>query len=275
MCRMFFLLAIVAILVRPAIAGADAVLEFAAKEAANAEAVIQSMTIKDGRILVRGAGSSKHLDYLFDRWAQNVTVIDHRKHTVSVVDEEQVDRLNQQASAVQPLVQGFAEQVAKLSPEERQKWQDLLGGSVSLDKIAQAAQPPAAATLTSAGRNKVIAGVRCQPKRIMQGSTAMADLCLADHGSLQIPDSDYATIRALLAFYERLARRCQRVAHQFGIVIPMLSVKELTGVPIELRDLSRDDSGSVALSRIATAPVSPELIQLPAGYAAEPLALWQ
>lgn len=264
-------MAIGAILMMPAQGMGDAVLEFSAQ----GDAVAQAMVVKDGRILVKGAGSSRHLDFLFDRWAQNVTVIDHQKHTVKMVDDQQVDRLNQQVSTVQPLVQGLAEQVAKLSPQERQKWQDLLGGSVSLDKIAQAAQPPSATTLMPSGHEKEVAGVRCQPMRIMQGTTAMADLCLADHAAIGIPDCDYATIRALLAFYERLAKRSQRVARQFGVTIPTISAGEMTGVPIELHDLSRDDSGSLTLSRITTTPVSLEMIQVPAGYAAEPLTFWQ
>ncbi|MBA3014932.1 MAG: hypothetical protein KKD63_06995 [Proteobacteria bacterium] len=275
MCRMIASLAIVAILVIPALVRADAVLEFSAQGEVKGEGVIQTMSVKDGRILVRGSGSSKHLDYLFDRWAQNLMVIDHRKRTIKMVDEEQVDRLNQQASTVQPLVQGLADQVAKLSPEERQKWQDLLGGSVSLDKIAQAAQPPPATTLMSAGQDKEVAGIRCKPMRIMQGTTGMADLCLADHAAIQIPDSDFATIRVLLTFYERLARRSQRVARQFGVIIPMISVREVTGVPIELRDLSRDDGGSVTLRSISTTAVLPDIIQVPAGYDTEPLTPWQ
>jgi len=275
MCRIVAVLAMVAMVVMPAKVRADAVLEFSAKGAAKAVAEVQSMTVKDGRILVRGSGGSRHLDYLFDRWVQTVTVIDHRKHTVSVIDEAQVDRLNQQASAVQPLAQGLAEQVAKLSPAERKKWQELLGESISLDKIAQAVEPPAAITLAPAGRDKEVSGMRCKPMRIMQGAEAMAELCLADHAAIRIPDSDYATIRALLALYERLARRSQRVAKQFGVVIPVIAVKDMAGVPIELRDLSREGSGSVALRRVVTAPVPPEMIELPAGYASEPFALWQ
>lgn len=268
-------LTIGAIVVIPAIGLADAVLEFSVKEKAQSEAFSQSMAVKDGRILVRGAGSNSHLDFLFDRWAQNLTVIDHKKRTMKVVNEEQVDRLNQQASTVQPLVQGLAEQVAKLSPQERQKWQDLLGGSVSLDKIAKGAQPPVATTLMPIGREKEVAGVRCLPMRVMQGATSMADLCLADHAAIQIPDSDYATIRALLAFYERLAKRCQRVARQFGVIIPIISAGDMKGVPIELRDLSQDDGGSVTLRRFTTTSVSAEMIQVPTGYATAPLTPWQ
>lgn len=274
MCRIVMSMAIVAFLVIPAKVRADAVLEFSVRQDAKSAAATQTMAVKDGRILVRGEGGSEHLDFLFDRWAQIVTVIDHQKHTVKRVDEEQVDRLNQQASTVQPLVQGLAEQVAKLTPEERSKWQGLLGQSISLDKIAQAAQPPPATTLMAAGRDKEVAGVRCKPMRIMQGATALADLCLADHAAIQIPDSDFATIRSLLAFYERLARRSQRVARQFGVIIPMISTREMKGVPVALHDLSTEEGGSVTLRKISTTVVSAEMLQIPAGYAAEPLVPW-
>lgn len=275
MLRSLVSLASVIMLLSPAIGRADTVLEFSAREEAKGRPVTQSMTVKDGRILFKGAGSGSDTEYLFDRWAGSITVIDHRKRTVSIVDEKQVELLNQQAGTVQPLLQGVAERVASLSPEERKRWQDLLGESISLDKIAQSAQPPPATTLVAIGRNKVVSGVTCRPMRIMQGATAMADLCLADQTALGIHDGDYATIRALMELYERLAGRSQRVARQFGVNIPALSARELKGVPVELRNLSQGDSGSLTFRRITNDPVSPELMKVPAGYRKEPLAPWQ
>jgi hypothetical protein len=48
----------------------------------------------------------------------------------------------------------------------------------------------------------------------------------------------------------------------------------VTGIPILLQDLSRDDNGSMTLRSITTAAVPPDLMRLPAGYTAEPLTLW-
>jgi hypothetical protein len=203
-----------------------------------------------------------------------VVIIDHRKGTLMTVDEQQVDRINQQTQNVQIMLQALGGQIANLSPEQRQQLQDLLGDSVSLDTIAKAAEPPAPTRLVPIGV-KEVAGIRCRVMRVMQGSTPVAEVCLADAAIMKISDNDAATIRALFVFYERLATKSQGLACQLGLTLPNIAAREVTGIPIEFRDLSnKKDTGAMTLRRVNTSIVSPELMRIPSGYKAVPLKLW-
>lgn len=189
------------------------------------------------------------------------------------VDEQQVDRINQQTQNVQILLQGLGGQIANLSPDQRQQLQGLLGDSVSLDTIAKAAEPQAPTRLVPAGVREV-AGIRCRVMRGMQGVTTAAEVCLADAAAMKVSDKDAATVRALFGFYERLATKSQGLARQLGLPFPNVAAREVTGIPVEFRDLSGKDSGTMTLRRVNTSIVSPELMRIPSGYKAVPLTLF-
>ena len=149
--RIALCLTICAGLALPSIAHADIVLEYMVKGINVSAATTQDIAIKNDQIMVKAVGGDKNLDLLYRHAAENVVIVDHRKGTLMTVDEQQVDRINQQTQNVQTLLQGLGEQIAKLSPDQRQKLQELLGDNVSLDTIAKAAEPPAPTRLVPAG----------------------------------------------------------------------------------------------------------------------------
>ena len=269
--RVALCLTICASLALPAIVQADSVLEYLVQGNNVSEGTTQDIAIKNDQIMVKAAGGDKNLDLLYRHAGENVVIVDHRKGTLMTVDEQQVDRINQQTQNVQILLQGLGGQIANLSPEQRQQLQDLLGDSVSLDTIAKAAEPPAPTRLVPIGV-KEVAGIRCRVMRVMQGSTPVAEVCLADAAIMKISDNDAATIRALFVFYERLATKSQGLACQLGLTLPNIAAREVTGIPIEFRDLSnKKDTGAMTLRRVNTSIVSPELMRIPSGYKAVPL----
>jgi len=271
--RIAFFLAIYASLALPAIVHADIVLEYLVKESSASVATTQEIAIKNDEIMVKAAGGNKNLDLLYHHAAESVVIVDHHKGTLMTVDEQQVDRLNQQTQNVQPLLQGLEQQVANVPPDQRQKLQELLGDSVSLDMIAKAAEPPAPTRLVPTGV-KVVAGIRCQVMRVMQGGAPVAEVCLADAATMKISDNDVATIRGLFGFYERLATKTQGLACQLGLTFPNIPARDVTEIPIEFRELPRKNNRTMTLRRINISTVSPELMRIPSWYKAVPLTLW-
>jgi hypothetical protein len=223
--------------------------------------------------MVKAAGGDKNMDLLYLRSPESVVVVDHIKRTLMTVDEHQVSRISRQVQNVQPLLQVLGEQIADLSPEQRQKWQELLGENVPLDELAKAAAPQAPTRLVPAGVSK-IADISCRKFRIMQGATPIAEVYLADATAMKISDNDASTISALLGFYERLTTKNQGLACQLGLTLPNISTSEVKGIPIGFQELSRKSNGSATLHRIDTSTVSPELMRIPKGYKAVPLTLW-
>lgn len=260
-------------LVLSSIIRADSVLDFQVRDNRSTTTTIQSITIKNGQIMVKAAGGNKDIDLLYSRAQQNMLIVDHQKRRLMIVDEVGIARLNQQAQGLQPLMEGFSEQVAKLSAEERQKWQGLLGSSVSLDKIARATEPVAPTRLVPIGAHQV-AGIRCQEMQVMQGQTSLAKVCLAQASAMNLPGNDHATIRALFDFYDNMAGKSQKSAQQFGLSLPTIGSFKGEGIPIKLLDLSRAQDMSMTLLRVNTAEVASDLMMPPSGYRTEPLSLW-
>lgn len=271
--RIALSLTICASLALPTITNADVVLEYMVKGINVSPATNQNIAVKNDQIMIKAAGGDKNLDLLYCHAAENVVIVDHRKGTLMTVDEQQVDRINQQTQNAQIMLQALGGQIANLSPEQRQQLQELLGDSVSLDTIAKAAEPQAPTRLVPAGMREV-AGIRCQVMRVMQGTTPVAEICLADAASMKISDKDAATIRAFFGFYERLATKSQGLTCQLGLFLPNIAAREMTGIPVEFRDLSGKDSGTMTLRRVNTSIVSSELMRIPSGYKAVPLTLW-
>lgn len=260
-------------LVLPAIIRADSVLDFQVSDNRSTATTIQSITIKNGQVMVKAAGGNKDIDLLYSRAQENMLIVDHHKRRVMIVDKAEIERLNQQAQGLQPLMEGFSEQIAKLSPEERQKWQGLLGNSVSLDKIARASESVAPTRMVPIGTRQV-AGIRCQEMEVMQGQTSLARVCLAQAAAMNLPGNDQATIHALFDFYDNMAGKSRQSARQFGLNLPTIGSLKVEGIPIKLLDLSRAKDMSVTLLRVKTAEVASDLMTPPIDYRTEPLSLW-
>jgi len=270
--RIALCLILCASLALPTITNADVVLEYMVKGMNVPAGTTQNITVKNDRIMLKSVGGDKNLDLLYRHAAENVVIIDHRKSTLMTVDEQGVDRINQQTQNAQILLQALGGQIANLSPEQRQQLQELLGDSVSVDTIAKAAEPQAPTRLVPASMREV-AGIHCRVMRVMQGATPVAEVCLADAATMKVSDKDVATVRALFGFYERLAPKGQGLARQLGINLPNITAREMTGILVEFRDLSGKDSVTMTLLRSSTSPVSPELMRVPSGYKAVPLSL--
>jgi hypothetical protein len=191
------------------------------------------------------------------------------------LDEKQVDRLAKQSDTVQPLIQGVAGQIAKLNPEQRAKWEDMLGGKVSLDKLAEAAKPVPKSSVIKTGKIRKLADVACEQINVLQGKTKTAEFCLAEPANLKLSAADYFTLRTLISFAERIAKKTQLLAKQFGVEIPQFEIGDLAGFPIELRDFSGRDHSSLKLNRIDASSVSQDLMRIPEGYQSEPFKPWK
>lgn len=254
-------------------ASADSTLEFLFKADKTPEGKTQPVLIKDGKILIRGAGGDAQLDLLYARSPAQLFIIDHRKRSIVSVDEQQINAIGKQTETVQPLLQGLGEQLAQLNPKQRAKWQQMLGDNVSLDKIAEAAKPAKIASIVKTGQGKKVAGIACEQMRVVEDKSTKAEFCLASQGGLHLTDDDYGTIQSLLAFSEKILSSTRGLAGRFGLNIPTLSLENVAGVPIEIRQLDGKQQDSFTLERTLPTVSSNEVLQPPRGYKLEPFSL--
>jgi hypothetical protein len=256
-------------------ASADITLDYLVSDTGAKADKTQALIVKDGKALVKGVGGDGNLDFIYSASPEFVLIIDHGKRSVMALDEKQVDRLVKQSDTVQPLIQGVAGQIAKLNPEQRAKWGEMLGGKVSLDKLAVATKPVPKSAAVKTGKMRKVADVSCEQINILQGKTKTAEFCLAEPANLKLSAADYFTLRTLISFADRLAKKTQVLAYQFGVNIPQIEIGVLPGFPIELRDLSGHDHNSLKLNRVDASSVSEDLMRIPEGYQTEPFKLWK
>lgn len=229
--------------------------------------------IKTGWMLLKGAGSGGQLDLLFYSTAKQLFIIDHGKSSVMVLDENQVHRFAKQAETVKPLLQGFVGQLAKLDPQQRGKWEAMLGG-LPLDKLSEAAKPLEKVRIENTSRGQKVANVACQSYNLYQGNAKTHEFCLAQAEDLKLTEGDYATVRALLGFAEQVTELTQGLSRQLGLPIPAFELSNVPGIPIEIKDLSKPRTSTLRLGRIDTAELTAEMMRVPTNYRVESFKLW-
>jgi len=256
-------------------AKADTTLEYQVNEAGAKQGKLHSLQIKEGMILLKDVDVDGGRDFLYSAAPEQLFILDHHKHSFMSLDENQINHFAKQTETVQPLLKGFGEQIARLDPKQRAKWESLIGDKVSLDNLAAAAKPAVPVKLVKTGVGRKVGGFACEQIEVYQGKTKSGQLCLADPGKLNMSALDYATLRGLLGFSERLVSKTQGLARQFGVDLPLLELGNLAGVPVEIIDASQQKQSSLRLSRVLTQAVSAEGMQVPTGYQGEPFKLWK
>lgn len=270
--RKFFNLALVANLVWLSPSTADSTIEFNVEEGQKRS--VQPVVVKDGQIMVKGAGGDRNLDIFYQRANEQLVLIDHKKRQFTPITEEKIDRIARQTQDLQPVLQGLGDQLKKLSPKQRAKWEDMLGG-ISIDQLGSAENPANDSRLVKTGRAKQVGGINCEQLDVLKGATKLAEVCLANPSSMQLSTDDYATIRSLLAFTQRIAAKAQGFASQFGISLPPIELSDLAGVPVEMVDFSGKHPTVMALNRITDSISPDDRPRVPSGYQPQELTLWR
>jgi len=270
--RKLFNFALVANLFWLAPSQADSTIEFHVEE--GQKKAVQPVVVKDGQIMVKGAGGDRNLDIFYQRANERLVLIDHKKQRFTPITEEKIDQIARQTQDLQPVLQGLGDQLKKLSPKQRAKWEDMLGG-ISVDQLGSAKNPANNSRLVKTGQAKEVAGIRCEQLDVVQGSAKLAEVCLANPASMPLSADDYATIRSLLAFTQRIASKAQGFASQFGVSLPPVQLSDLAGVPVEMADFSGKRPTVMALNRIIDSVSPDDRLQIPAGYQPQELMLWR
>ncbi|QXP83236.1 hypothetical protein [Methylococcus sp. Mc7] len=235
----------------------------------------QSLFVKDGQVLIKSAGGDTKLDILFNQSRNAAFLIDHRKQAYMPVTEQRVAELASQVQDVQPLLRGLGEQLKKVSPEQKAKWSDMLGG-VDLDRVTAKSEDNRPILLTQAGTAKTQGGYACSKVELRQGGDKKGDICLASAETLKLPAGDYETLRAMMMFSSRIADKAKGAAARYVDLgpLPTVNLSEYPGIPVELHDTSSKQAATLTLSRISSDALPPGVMGIPEGYSAKKLKLW-
>lgn len=262
------------VLLLPSVTQADVMLEYIIKNEGITETINRYVAVKDDRIFLKAADDHGDLDLLYCRSPEGLLIVDHKRCRLTTVDEAEVERINRQAQYLLPLVKTFGQQLERLSPDQREKWQKLLGEAIPLDMITKAAGPVVPTNLELIEEKKV-KGINCRVMQFLRGPEPVAEICLADAAGMQICEKDAATVHAFFDFYEKLAGRSTALAGLFGLTLPDPGPCGTNIIPVEIKDLSNSSARVIKLHRIDRSRISPDLMVLPAAYETVPLTFWQ
>lgn len=234
---------------------------------------VQTVNIQDGQVWITHAGGDSKTDVLFDRATDQWVLIDHRNQSYTPVNEETVRKLSAQIEDMLPLVQGLGDQIRRLNPQQRAKWEKMLNG-FPLDAFDQARQEIKASHLKPKGKAQTIAGVRCETMQLRAGHVGDLEFCLAKPEALGLTAEDAETLQALTSFTQRLAQKAHGLASRFGLAIAQSDLNKLAGIPIMLRNTKGQHPLSMTLDHAEkiTTPLKP--LQIPENYQPQKLRLW-
>jgi hypothetical protein len=252
-------------------AEADSLMEFITTSASAKSGQVQTVSIKDGKIMFK---SNSSIDLAYSVSPEKLFIIDHRNRSIQIVDEAQINHLAQQAETIQPMLQGFSRQLSKLDPKQRAKWEKMLGGSISLHAISEAAEPSKPARFVKTGKFLRVADLPCEQINIVEAGANTAELCIAEPAKLNFTDNDYATVRSMLSFFQHASSKASGFAKPLGVNIPNFENDEISGVPVQVIGLSYV-KGTVQLKRATASIIPEEQFKLPQNYSTEPFKLWK
>lgn len=260
---------------QPALADAVIDLNLTRQNATTQGVETVRLSVRDGKALLAAPTGSPGKDLRFDRARNQFHLIDHRHHSVMAVDEAAVIQLTDQAQAMLAMARGFSEQLALLPPKQRAKLEKMIGGDGQLAQLAKGNDKiPGKQSFRAAGA-KVVGGVSCQRMEVLGNGNKLAELCLAKAGSTPLAEQDYATLEAMRQQAQRLAQRAAPLAQRFGFPLPPLDDARLAGLPVEIKNFSGEKRETITLTGIASTPVPPQSLDIPADYKSKPLSAWK
>lgn len=234
--------------------------------------VVQTVNIQDGQVWITHAGGDNKTDVLFDRTTSQWVLIDHRRQRHTPVNEETVRKLGSQIETMTPLVKGLGDQIRRLNPQQRSKWEKMLNG-FPLDTFEQVRQELKTTQLKITGKSRTIGGVGCEVMQLKTGYGDM-ELCLAQPQALGLTAEDADTLQALTDLSQQLVLRAHGLASPFGLAIARTDLAKLAGIPILIRVTHQRNPLSMTLDHAETIKTPLQPLQIPENYRADTPRLW-
>ena len=166
-----------------------------ASQAANADATLSyntnigivNLQIKNQQIYVKNIDDAT--DLFFDQRSNQVTIIQHKKNSFSVLNEAELIRINKKLSGLQSAISD------NLSPEQHDQLNNFLGGLLGSHK--EQAAPVYSVKQTSAA---LVGSFNCQQAQILKDNQGIGHICTATANSLQLSPGDFNTLLSLQSF---------------------------------------------------------------------------
>lgn len=185
---------------------ADATVVFAAAGDGHNKAAAK-IEISNGRIRSSSPGEGSAY-MIFDAGADHFTMIDVKRKTYMVFDQQQIQELaNLQKRAMEQMETTLASLPAAQREQMRKMMSGMMGG------MNTGAKPKPHRYLRS-GKTETVAGHECEVLEVYVGDEKIAEQCVVGQKQLGIPADDYHTLKAMQGFIVELVSQFPMVDEQ-------------------------------------------------------------
>lgn len=191
---------------------------------------------------------------LYDSAANTMTIVNPAQKSYMVLDDATIQAMSRELAKIWQRMQA---RMAKMPPKQRR----------IMKQMMDMGQPQPAPEVSRTGETKIVNGFFCQVYTI-SGPGHDSYYCMASIEELGIPESDYQSLRDLIAFSVSVA---EQFSKEFGVAEHISQFKaamEINGIPIKWRasDSNGDIKEGMLLSSVSTKIMETSLFTLPKGY---------
>ena len=148
---------------------------------------IVNLQIKNEQIYAQNIDNGT--DLLFDKNSNQLTVIQHNKKSISILNEAELIRINQKLSGLQASIS------ANLNPEQHDQLNNFLGGL--LGSHQEQAAPAYGLKRTGSAQ---VGDFICQQAQLLKNQQGIGHLCTVTLAQLNLNSSDFNTLLSLQNF---------------------------------------------------------------------------
>ncbi len=213
---------------------------------------IVNLQIKNQQIYVKNIDNAT--DLFFDQSSNQITVIQHNKKSISILNEAELTRINQKLSGLQASIS------ANLSPEQHDQLNNFLGGLLGSHK--KQAAPAYSIKKTGAAQ---VGNFICQQAQLLKDQQGIGHLCTVTPDQLKLTQNDFNTLLSLQAFIVKAGDIMNDSLNSLSKTeVPNLSHIQLNEFLIFSKIKDQPES-HFYLQNIATAPITTQF-SIPNGY---------
>lgn len=211
----------------------------------------QTILIQDGNVRVSTSQSGAMIIK-----GSTILIVDDQRKTYREMDKAALQGMANQASAAMAQMQG---QMAKMSPQQREMMQKMLGGSMPGAPVATAA----VFATKNTGKSETVEGRKCQLWNITLNGNPHEEVCVVPFASLPGKENFQKTFKSLAEAFEGMT-----AALPAATTSSSKAYSDINGYPVRVRRYTngKPDVTETVLKSWTEESIAAASFQTPAGY---------
>lgn len=198
---------------------------------------------------------------LYDSRSDKMTVIVEKERGYYEITETSMkQQIGEAKSMMDGMMAEMQRELANMPPEQRKMMEEQMRQMGMAPGAAAGQVQTPKITIRNTGRSDTVNGMRCRLYESFVDSQKSEEICVADRDAVSMPTADYATLKKMFNFMERISS----IVASLGMKVAPDTLPSVDGVPVRIR--SFEDGGTGTLKKVSTGSLDTALFRVPAGY---------